>query len=96
MKTKVAFVLMSLVRSSWPVPATERRSDEAFASPAMSVMLDPELTHVHGLHRSAAGTLLAGTHSGLFAIDPSRVRHLGWATPTMISWAWRGSRAPTS
>lgn len=30
-----------------------------------------ELTHLHGLHVNAAGAVLAGTHTGLFAIDPS-------------------------
>lgn len=30
-----------------------------------------ELTHLHGLHVNAEGTVLAGTHDGLFTIDSS-------------------------
>lgn len=42
--------------------------------PAVKVVeLNPELDHLHGLHIGAAGTIVAGTHSGLFAIDPSGV-----------------------
>lgn len=73
MTNKVAFVVMSLSTGALLVacsPAVERQSDGAVASLAVSVLLDPGLTHVHGLHSTAAGTVLAGTHSGLFAIDP--------------------------
>ncbi|AUM19230.1 MULTISPECIES: F510_1955 family glycosylhydrolase [Rhodococcus] len=38
---------------------------------APSVTLAPALDHVHGLAVDAAGTVLAGTHSGLLAVDPS-------------------------
>ena len=37
---------------------------------APSIALDPVLTHLHGLHVTPERTLLAGTHTGLFAIDP--------------------------
>lgn len=33
--------------------------------------LSPLLTHLHGLHVSADRTLLAGTHTGLVAINPT-------------------------
>lgn len=35
----------------------------------VSVPLDGPLSHLHGLHVNRSGTLLAGTHSGLFSID---------------------------
>ncbi|MGD9621627.1 MAG: F510_1955 family glycosylhydrolase [Mycolicibacterium sp.] len=38
---------------------------------ASSVDLAPALSHLHGLHMTAGGTLVAGTHTGLFAIDPA-------------------------
>jgi len=45
---------------------------EAGTGPAASsIVLDPALSHLHGLHVTAAGTLVAGTHTGLFAIDPT-------------------------
>ncbi len=34
-----------------------------------TVQLTPELHHLHGLHINAQGTVLAGTHTGLFAIE---------------------------
>lgn len=34
-----------------------------------TVQLIPELHHLHGLHINAQGTVLAGTHTGLFAIE---------------------------
>ncbi len=36
-----------------------------------SIALDPGLSHLHGLHVTDTGILLAGTHTGLFAIDPA-------------------------
>lgn len=36
-----------------------------------AVELRSELTHLHGLHVGADGTVLAGTHTGIFTIDPS-------------------------
>ncbi|RVW03688.1 F510_1955 family glycosylhydrolase [Rhodococcus spongiicola] len=36
---------------------------------APAVALDTALTHVHGLHVRADGTVLAGTHTGLYALD---------------------------
>ncbi|MDH6281417.1 F510_1955 family glycosylhydrolase [Prescottella agglutinans] len=36
-----------------------------------TMSLNPELDHLHGLHVDADGTVLAGTHSGLFALAPS-------------------------
>ncbi|QHE74278.1 hypothetical protein GFS60_07974 (plasmid) [Rhodococcus sp. WAY2] len=33
--------------------------------------LNPEINHLHGLHINADGTVLAGTHTGLFADEPS-------------------------
>ena len=45
---------------------------EADTGPAASsIVLDPGLSHLHGLHVTAAGTLVAGTHTGVFAIDPT-------------------------
>lgn len=38
---------------------------------ASSVALEPALTHLHGLHVTPGRTLLAGTHTGLFSIDPA-------------------------
>ena len=35
-----------------------------------SIALKPGLSHLHGLHVTDTATLLAGTHTGLFAIDP--------------------------
>ncbi|WP_428351441.1 F510_1955 family glycosylhydrolase [Mycolicibacterium sp.] len=32
--------------------------------------LSPALAHIHGLHIDAGGVVLAGTHDGLFALDP--------------------------
>ncbi|QTJ70616.1 exo-alpha-sialidase (plasmid) [Rhodococcus sp. ZPP] len=36
-----------------------------------TVDFNPELSHVHGLHVGKDGTVLAGTHTGIFAIDAS-------------------------
>ena len=44
-------------------------SSESAVAAAASINLDAALTHLHGLHIAAGGQLLAGTHSGLFAID---------------------------
>ncbi|RVW04264.1 F510_1955 family glycosylhydrolase [Rhodococcus xishaensis] len=38
---------------------------------APAVALDTALTHVHGIHVRADGTVLAGTHTGLYALDSS-------------------------
>ena len=38
---------------------------------APAAELSSELDHLHGLHIDPAGTVLAGTHTGLVAIDPS-------------------------
>ncbi|GAB88752.1 F510_1955 family glycosylhydrolase [Gordonia rhizosphera] len=43
---------------------------------AARIALTPALDHVHGLHVDADGTVLAGTHSGLRAIDAA-----GMTTP---------------
>lgn len=37
----------------------------------MSAPLDAPLNHLHGVHVANAGTCLAGTHNGLFSIDPA-------------------------
>ena len=44
---------------------------ETAATTAASVSFDAPLTHLHGLHHAAAGRLLAGTHHGVFSIDPA-------------------------
>ncbi|BBY31552.1 F510_1955 family glycosylhydrolase [Mycolicibacterium sediminis] len=44
-------------------------SAEAGFTTSVSVPLDAPLSHLHGLHVDRSGTLLAGTHSGLFSID---------------------------
>jgi hypothetical protein len=41
------------------------------AATAPRVALSPALDHVHGLSVDSAGTILAGTHSGLVAVAPS-------------------------
>ncbi|BDX31596.1 hypothetical protein TUM20985_21430 [Mycobacterium antarcticum] len=43
-------------------------AETEFTTP-VSVSLDAPLSHLHGVHVANAGTLLAGTHSGLFSID---------------------------
>jgi hypothetical protein len=40
---------------------------------SVSVPLDAPLSHLHGLHVANRGTLLAGTHRGLFSIDLAAV-----------------------
>lgn len=47
----------------------ESPSADAVFTSSVSVPLDAPLTHLHGLHVAKSGTLLAGTHSGLFSID---------------------------
>lgn len=44
-------------------------SAEAGFATSVTVPLDAPLSHLHGLHVAKSGTLLAGTHSGLFSID---------------------------
>ena len=47
----------------------QSHSAEAGFTTSVSVPLDAPLSHLHGLHVNRGGTLLAGTHSGLFSID---------------------------
>lgn len=51
-----------------PVPTVQEPASGAFPS-VPAVALTPPFDHVHGLHVDAQGTVLAGTHTGLFAID---------------------------
>jgi hypothetical protein len=51
-------------------PAGDTAGPDAAGPAAASVTLNAPLAHLHGLHSAAAGRLLAGTHTGLFAIDP--------------------------
>ena len=44
-------------------------SVDAGFTTSVSVPLDAPLSHLHGLHVNRRGTLLAGTHNGLFSID---------------------------
>lgn len=46
-----------------------RKSDASVPT----VELRSELSHLHGLHVDADGTVVAGTHTGLFALEPSGV-----------------------
>ncbi|WP_261768966.1 MULTISPECIES: F510_1955 family glycosylhydrolase [unclassified Rhodococcus (in: high G+C Gram-positive bacteria)] len=55
---------LSLVGCSSPTATVDA------ADPAL-VDFTSSLAHVHGLHVNADGTVLAGSHTGLFAIDPA-------------------------
>ncbi|MBW0285675.1 glycosyl hydrolase [Rhodococcus sp. FH8] len=64
----------ALVATSLSACSTQVSDDKAGQSIAPSipgVELAPELDHLHGLHIKADGTILAGTHRGLFAIGDS-------------------------
>lgn len=61
--------LVSLVLAGCSSQSEER--PQAANSNGPSVKLNPEINHLHGLHINADGTVLAGTHTGLFAVEPS-------------------------
>lgn len=66
----IVILLLTTVVLAACSPTLEQQPGGAVTSTVASVTLDAPLTHLHGLHSAAGGTLLAGTHSGLFAIDP--------------------------
>lgn len=75
-------VLMLAACSTAPPPsAPTMKAPASTASPSVpGVALTPPLAHVHGLHLDANATLLAGTHTGLVAIDTT-----GRTTPIGVS-----------
>lgn len=61
--------LTVLVGCSTQQPATTpTRSGTVPVSEVPAVTLTPALDHLHGLHRGADGTILAGTHTGLVTL----------------------------
>ncbi|MCZ4569882.1 F510_1955 family glycosylhydrolase [Rhodococcus erythropolis] len=70
----VRLVGAALIAVSLAACSTQGNDDKAGQSivpPIPGVELTPELDHLHGLHIDADGTILAGTHRGLFAIGDS-------------------------
>ena len=50
-------------------PDTQEPAAATVSAPTVpATPLSPQLDHMHGLHQIADGTLVAGTHTGLFAI----------------------------
>jgi hypothetical protein len=64
-----SFVVCALSAVVAACSSPQSPSAETGFATSVSVPLDAPLSHLHGLHVAHAGTLLAGTHSGLFAID---------------------------
>lgn len=70
--TAVSVGVLGLVVAVLVGGCTSGSDGEGGADPgASSVALNPALSHLHGLHVTPGRTLLAGTHTGLFAIDPA-------------------------
>jgi hypothetical protein len=69
-RSVVALIGAGVLAALLSACGADQPPDKPAAAPtAASVTLDAPLTHLHGLHSGAAGTLLAGTHNGLFTID---------------------------
>lgn len=70
-----ALAAAALLVAGCSSPETSDAVTAATAPPgavtAPNVPLAPALDHIHGLAVDADGTVLAGTHSGLVAVDPS-------------------------
>lgn len=65
-----AAVLGTLVFAGCSSPS-ELSQAPSQAPEAPTLSLDPVVEHLHGLHVNAGGTVLVGTHTGLFAVDAS-------------------------
>lgn len=65
----VTVVMLAACTSPPPSAPTLQEPASRATPPATRVALTPALDHVHGLHLDAQGTVLAGTHTGLVAID---------------------------
>lgn len=65
----MAAVIVTGCSTADPVP--DRPPPPPRTPATEATVLSPPLTHLHGLHVTADRTLLAGTHTGLVAIDPA-------------------------
>ncbi|WP_038170264.1 F510_1955 family glycosylhydrolase [Tomitella biformata] len=68
----LAAVVLASCASAQDAPPEEAGPGSASAhSASAQVALDPPLDHLHGLHLDADGTVLAGTHTGMFEVEMS-------------------------
>lgn len=66
----VAILTATLVATACSAPQQTPAPSSDHDSAPTGTALTPALDHVHGLHIDSEGRVLAGTHSGLFVLEP--------------------------
>lgn len=66
----IAILASALIATACSSPQQTPAPESGDASSTAGTALTPALDHVHGLHLDAEGRVLAGTHTGLFVLNP--------------------------